>query len=193
MSLHFASKNHNLVIVLTGTHLCHIGSLQYSSGKTWCVRKWVHYIHQVLCLAWLAIGTSQSPPGRQRPSITSGLQWYWQLQRSLNPKSQKMCLWRNSNAYRIITWLWSILCVIPSSTRMLFRTFQLYNLQECAYEEIIMPNTSGNYCVEAEVEMNLKISCSRIKPLVWYSLVLRRKGQNKACKTDLNLMHEDGD
>jgi hypothetical protein len=48
---------------------------------------------------------------------------------------------------------------------MHFRTFQLYNLQECAYEEIMMPNTSSHdcqptsadYCVEAEVEMNLKI------------------------------------
>jgi hypothetical protein len=59
----------------------------------------------------------------------------------------------------------SILCVIPSSTRMHFHTFQLYNLQECAYEEIIMPNTSSHDCqptsgdnfVEAEAEMNLKI------------------------------------
>jgi len=74
MSLQFASKNHNLVIVLTGTHPCHIDSLQYTSGKTWCVPKQVHYIHQVLCLAWLAIGTSHSPPGKKRPSITSGLQ-----------------------------------------------------------------------------------------------------------------------
>jgi hypothetical protein len=55
--------------------------------------------------------------------------------------------------------------VIPSSTRMHFRTFQVYNLQECAYEELMMPNTpshdcqptSGDYCVEAEVAMNLKI------------------------------------
>ncbi len=160
MSLHFASKNHNLVINLTGTHPCHIGALQYSSGKTWCVRKWVHYIHQVPCLAWLAIGTSHSPPGRQRPSITSGLQWYWQLHRSLNPKSQKMCLWCLSHHY-----MTGQFYVIPSSTRMHFRTFQVYNLQECAYEELMMPNTpshdcqptSGDYCVEAEVAMNLKI------------------------------------
>jgi hypothetical protein len=59
---------------------------------------------------------------------------------------------------------WSILCVIPSSTRMHFHTFQLYNLQECAYEEIIMANasshdcqpTSGDYWVEAEVSKILQ-------------------------------------